>query len=409
MFVKVFKLGEEDSPLTTFPVGAHILGRGALQCNDKRISRNHATIEVTASEVKLTANHINPCFLKIADSKTLTVLRKDSAAQLNDGDTFAFLPDDFWFKIRTVEDNLELTENKNEAVDLEQTVKRHLDTSDEAAPDKRIKIEAEYKNEGSEIGQTEEIKNEESNDNKTHVHDTENSLGLTQLLDNLINDVADETNNITEASTDNNLHIEEANESDQEKDAACDTTSNLPQDEEITSSHEEQEETGEPSSEKADDGTNPGTSNPKPKREKCWYGAECYRKNPIHRQEFTHPGDSDFESDPDDKRPVCSFGAQCYRKNKSHRKSYKHPPREPPGKKKRVRKKVDRLNVADSEEISALDLSDSEDPFIADDDSDEDFEDTDEDDSDFEDSQNVEEDSENIKRLIKEAKRYIKN
>jgi hypothetical protein len=31
MFVKVFKLGEQDSPLTTFPVGTHILGRGTLQ------------------------------------------------------------------------------------------------------------------------------------------------------------------------------------------------------------------------------------------------------------------------------------------------------------------------------------------------------------------------------------------
>jgi hypothetical protein len=48
-------LGEQDSPLTTFPVGTHILGRGTLQCNDKRISTNHATIEVTVSEVKLTA------------------------------------------------------------------------------------------------------------------------------------------------------------------------------------------------------------------------------------------------------------------------------------------------------------------------------------------------------------------
>jgi hypothetical protein len=294
MFVKVFKLGEQDSPLTTFPVGTHILGRGTLQCNDKRISTNHATIEVTVSEVKLTANDINPCFLKIADSKTVTVLRKDSAAQLNDGDTFAFLQDDFWFKIRTVEDNLELTENKNE---------------------------------GSEIDQREkEIKNEESNDNKRHVHDTGNTLTAAQLIESIINYALNNPNYVFEAFTDNNLHVEKANESNQENGAACDTTNNVPQDEEITSSREEQEETGQPSSDKPDDGTNPGTSNPKLKREKCWCGADCYRKNPIHSQEFTHPGDSDFESDPDDKRPVCSFGAQCYWKNKSHRRNYKHPP-----------------------------------------------------------------------------------
>ncbi|KAJ3649820.1 hypothetical protein Zmor_021540 [Zophobas morio] len=57
MLVKLFKLGE-DEVITTFTQGSHVLGRGtSLQCNDKRISRNHATIEVTPDNITLTSIH----------------------------------------------------------------------------------------------------------------------------------------------------------------------------------------------------------------------------------------------------------------------------------------------------------------------------------------------------------------
>ena len=31
-----------------------------------------------------------------------------------------------------------------------------------------------------------------------------------------------------------------------------------------------------------------------PKRKPCEYGARCYRKNPAHKNEMSHPGDSDY-------------------------------------------------------------------------------------------------------------------
>ena len=31
-----------------------------------------------------------------------------------------------------------------------------------------------------------------------------------------------------------------------------------------------------------------------PKRKPCEYGAKCYRKNPAHKKEMSHPGDSDY-------------------------------------------------------------------------------------------------------------------
>uniref|UniRef100_A0A8C2DAN9 Zgc:165656 n=1 Tax=Cyprinus carpio TaxID=7962 RepID=A0A8C2DAN9_CYPCA len=66
----------------------------------------------------------------------------------------------------------------------------------------------------------------------------------------------------------------------------------------------------------------------KPRRTQCPYGSSCYRKNPVHFQESSHPGDSDYEEeeaeDADDDRPECPYGTHCYRKNLLHKKDYKH-------------------------------------------------------------------------------------
>lgn len=54
------------------------------------------------------------------------------------------------------------------------------------------------------------------------------------------------------------------------------------------------------------------------------------RKNPQHRIDFAHPGDSEYidqattSNDSVDNRPLCQYGAACYRKNPQHRLDYKH-------------------------------------------------------------------------------------
>ncbi len=63
------------------------------------------------------------------------------------------------------------------------------------------------------------------------------------------------------------------------------------------------------------------------KRERCPYGKSCYRKNPIHRQQAIHPGDSDWETEEDEKdktKPECPYGNECYRKNPDHLNEYHH-------------------------------------------------------------------------------------
>ena len=67
-------------------------------------------------------------------------------------------------------------------------------------------------------------------------------------------------------------------------------------------------------------------------RPACPYGATCYRKNPTHRTEQSHPGDSDYDEKDEndskttnsDDKPICPYGKTCYRKNPQHRSDYQH-------------------------------------------------------------------------------------
>jgi hypothetical protein len=70
-------------------------------------------------------------------------------------------------------------------------------------------------------------------------------------------------------------------------------------------------------------------------RPPCQYGATCYRKNPAHRSEQSHPGDSDYEDekstkdddkkdDSDADKPLCPYGKTCYRTNPQHKHDYRH-------------------------------------------------------------------------------------
>ena len=56
---------------------------------------------------------------------------------------------------------------------------------------------------------------------------------------------------------------------------------------------------------------NPSTYAPQQKQ-KCRYGARCYRKNPQHLKTYQHP-------------PMCKWGNKCYVNEHHHRNQYRHP------------------------------------------------------------------------------------
>ncbi|NXX11547.1 APLF factor, partial [Podargus strigoides] len=137
----------------------------------------------------------------------------------------------------------------------------------------------------------------------------------------------------------------------------------------------------------------------KRKRTPCMYGAGCYRKNPIHFQQFSHPKDDDYHEtevitqDKVGNRPECPYGTACYRKNPQHKLEYKHSA--PPG------KRAVEKDGANDDKPNEYDLNDS---FI--DDEEEECEATDED-SDWEPS-SEDKDNEDVETLLQEARRIVK-
>lgn len=136
----------------------------------------------------------------------------------------------------------------------------------------------------------------------------------------------------------------------------------------------------------------------KVKRTSCMYGASCYRKNPVHFQHFSHPGDSDYgnlqvaNQDEADDRPECPYGASCYRKNPQHKIEYRH-------------NALSMKSISDEDnnvgQPNEYDLNDS---FL--DDDEEEYEPTDED-SDWEPAKEDQE-KEDVEELLKEAKKFMK-
>ncbi|NXK10915.1 APLF factor, partial [Herpetotheres cachinnans] len=137
----------------------------------------------------------------------------------------------------------------------------------------------------------------------------------------------------------------------------------------------------------------------KRKRTPCMYGSGCYRKNPIHFQQFSHPNDDDYHEteivtqNNNDNRPECPYGTACYRKNPQHKLEYKH---SAPPEKRAVEK-----DGANDGEPNEYDLNDS---FR--DDEEEECEATDED-SDWEPS-SEDKDNEEVETLLQEASRFVR-
>ncbi|XP_007476784.1 aprataxin and PNK-like factor isoform X2 [Monodelphis domestica] len=151
-----------------------------------------------------------------------------------------------------------------------------------------------------------------------------------------------------------------------------------------------------------------------PRRTPCFYGASCYRKNPIHFQQFSHPSDGDYRDtqvmnqDEVDNRPECPYGTSCYRKNPQHKIEYKHS--------KPTEMKIRRSrHKANKKGASVLDNSDNDGPpneydlsdSFLDDDEEEESEPTDED-SDWEPTNEDQEGEEDVEELLKEAKKFMK-
>ncbi|XP_078724120.1 aprataxin and PNK-like factor [Lampetra fluviatilis] len=151
-----------------------------------------------------------------------------------------------------------------------------------------------------------------------------------------------------------------------------------------------------------DSGRGEGTPPQKMQRTPCLYAERCYRKNPLHFQECSHPGDLDYVVDDEvaeTDKPDCPYGTSCYRQNPQHRMAFNHtnPPVAGTGRSQRrtTKRANDEDNGDDGED------SDLEDSFIDDDDYSEGEEGSEWD-------PELSDGEEDIKTLKKEAKQFIR-
>jgi aprataxin and PNK-like factor len=148
----------------------------------------------------------------------------------------------------------------------------------------------------------------------------------------------------------------------------------------------------------------------------CPYGRSCYRKNPVHFQEYSHNFSSDEDengSDSDSEKPECPYGTACYRKNAEHRRQYRHtaPPSTGSRRTTRTRKRSNKGHSVldgESDDDSQPNTYDYNDSFI----DDENVDDSGSDTSSTEDGNWLPSNSgseEDVNDLAKEAADFIEN
>ncbi|XP_054708747.1 aprataxin and PNK-like factor [Uloborus diversus] len=90
------------------PMGKTIIGRGPLlNCRDIRVSRNHASLEITNSgDIILTPMHKNPCCYKPTHERMGKILKQGKQYKLRDGDSFSLLPRSHKYRVIVMGDSI---------------------------------------------------------------------------------------------------------------------------------------------------------------------------------------------------------------------------------------------------------------------------------------------------------------
>ncbi|XP_058812263.1 aprataxin and PNK-like factor isoform X2 [Topomyia yanbarensis] len=297
------------------PSAETVIGRDSiLQCDDKRISRQHGIIKVDSEQtgsVQITSTHSNPIFIRTSDN-VLNILTKDLTATLRQGEKFALLPDQYWYEVRfrTLEEQQEAAVSSSSnggtlRVRTMEEVNGAVATSAEkrTLPDWIADSSEKRKiSDGSEAENCKKTKTELASSSEAAIREE------TAAVDgNQPDSVGPESSSV---------EMDQAIKPDPDASEASTSRPKSPQQSaENAVKVEVKKETA--------DSTGP------PPRPSCEFGIRCYRHNPEHRAQFSHPNDGDyrrptFPPAPDD-APHCPFGVSCYRRNPQHFREYQHP------------------------------------------------------------------------------------
>ncbi|XP_072265688.1 aprataxin and PNK-like factor [Pyxicephalus adspersus] len=484
----------------TYPIpqGETVIGRGPfLGVADKRVSRNHAILEVVDDKLRIKPIHTNPCFYQASHKGTFLALERDKWCWLHSGDCISLLPDTYSFQVIAQHPSQEATLRNSQEFDEDFALKNNSQGSTSDCGTK-TEVEEPTHTSNSKPGASpssaicDERNKERCNDlsgavsckldeDLTRPAPRKRVLPQWMLQGDLMiqslpspvvkagkkrrNVLADRTRKAVESVTEKQpSHLKKSRNNGeggvkkksmaavQAEESPGTSSDTIPtrikhehSPESITHNKEQEiemeswddppspslkiESSGSPSgcssanrdqasgSQKVNNVINQSTRSPETSQQAqksrmpCIYAERCYRKNPVHFQEFSHPGDSDYHDvesgsqDDNDDRPECPYGTDCYRKNPQHKLEYKHT--KPPGRRlrKRTTKKAKSAVDGDSDNDGEPNEYDLEDSFIDDDDEEE--EDITDEDSDWM-PDSEEKDSEDVKQLVKEAKRFVK-
>lgn len=265
-------------------------------------------------------------------------LKLGSSVPIKAGDVCSLLPDKCWFKIISVADTMEenhqilkrkADENLTNEVDSK---KKHLSSSVEAiiSPSETLKDMLSDKNASNEH-QNSSIngKNSEHNDDTASVsQETYSASSLegsnmpatcSKMDQKIIEPCVKQQNDKKQIAKNITLTNKAATNVEAEKKIKWDCDAHFNDQTEIQTLPA-QNNPNSPVASRQDQAS--ALNVDRTLREKCMYGARCYRKNPNHKNNYSHPDDSDY--DEIDDREECPYGIKCYRKNLQHKMQFKH-------------------------------------------------------------------------------------
>ncbi|XP_028270446.1 aprataxin and PNK-like factor [Parambassis ranga] len=357
------------------PLGETVLGRGPfLGVSDKRVSRHHGLLQNLDGQLRLKPTHINPCFVQSSLTGDPQPLQKDSWHRLQHGDVFSLLPGQFIFRVVavggeecTIRDR-QVFEEEQLPVTPELPAAAGQDQDQDvltAAPSSLQEADRSLKQGGS-------------------ARSMDDQMFRTRVLPAWMMAAAQSPSSPLKAvKRSKAAAAPSASNKQAAPTQATPPATSLPEEVELSEEEEEEEErrprkkrrklSDEEENPQTPTGCNAGrparsdgseeeegrgrVSKPERKdvrkqtessrisipappkarvRTPCPYGKDCYRKNPVHFQECSHPGDSDYQEEEQQEeeeeeeeaaaadRPECPYGTDCYRKNPLHRKEYKH-------------------------------------------------------------------------------------
>ncbi|XP_026325107.1 aprataxin and PNK-like factor isoform X2 [Hyposmocoma kahamanoa] len=390
MVFKLLRTDTEEPQKIQLPLGTHLIGRGKLlDCEDKRVSRNHGELNIVDDSITIKALHQNPCFYVKKGTDQTQVLKINCTASLCNGDKFGLLPDSYWYEV------LHCTSiDLNQSPELSSTVPDD-EIEDQASRDSVRTINGPGCD--TQVNDTNgALDNEDRPESPSLIRNGSPNPENVNMLELPSPAQKPESSSLMErtgspslltSTTDDPETTENQDNPIKEPKSPCKRCQTpdssdakrvktepvedqqMANNDPVTVKQEPDIVPG-PSNDqvdasKADDGNNTQPSPAKPPsgmgRERCMYGANCYRRNPQHKTQFAHPSDADWGVG---ERGVCPWGLGCRRRNPRHWANHDHPPgaqrpgSPPPAKGvRKPRQKRKKQSESDSDEdISSSDL-----------------------------------------------------